>query len=120
MFELSVKGDFCASHILHGHEGKCKKLHGHTWKVEVTVASEELDIVGRVIDFAVIKKQLNIFLETIDHTHLNDLPAFKDLNPSTENLAKHIYQGFSKTCQPIALKCVRVWESESSSVTYYP
>lgn len=118
MFELSVRGDFCASHILHGHEGKCKKLHGHSWKVQVNIVHNELDIVGRVVDFAVVKKQLQIFLDTIDHTHLNDLPAFKDLNPTTENLAKYIYQGFSKICQPFALKSVTVWESESSSVTY--
>ena len=119
MFELSVKGDFCASHILHGHEGKCKNLHGHTWKVEAAITSEKLDKIGRVIDFSVVKKQLTVFLETIDHVHLNDLPAFKDVNPSTENLSKYIFEGFSKVCAPLVLKRVTVWESESSSVTFY-
>ena len=119
MFELSVKGHFCASHILHGHEGKCKTLHGHTWKVEAVIKSDRLDGVGRVVDFAVIKEKLNSFLETIDHVHLNDLPAFKDINPTTENLAKYIFEGFSKVCRPLALARVTVWESENSSVTYY-
>ena len=119
MFELTIKGNFCASHILHGHEGKCKNLHGHTWKVEVVIESDRLDKVGRVVDFAVIKKELNSFLDTIDHVHLNDLPAFKDVNPTTENLAKYIYEGFSKVCQPLKLKYVTVWESENSAVRYY-
>ena len=119
MFELAVRGDFCASHILHGHEGKCQHLHGHTWKVEVVIQSEQLDAVGRVVDFSVVKKKLREFLDTIDHVHLNDLPAFKDINPSTENLAKHIYHGFSDACRPLKLKEVTVWESESSSVKYY-
>lgn len=120
MFELKVKGDFCASHILHGHEGKCKYIHGHTWKVEAAIMNQELDVVGRVVDFAAVKVQLNSFLESIDHKHLNDLPAFQDTNPTTENLAKYIFHGFSKICQPLALKNVTVWESESSAVTYYP
>ena len=119
MFELAVRGDFCASHILHGHEGKCKNLHGHTWKVEVIIASEKLDQVGRVVDFSVVKKQLYSFLETLDHVHLNDLPAFQGINPSTENLAKHIFDGFSKACPTLLVQRVTVWESENSSVTYY-
>ena len=119
MFELSVKGDFCASHILVGHEGKCRHLHGHTWKVEVIIKSEKLDAVGRVVDFSVVKKELREFLDTIDHVHLNDLPPFKDVNPTTENLAKYIYEGFGKVCRPLALKCVTVWESDSALVMYY-
>jgi len=51
--------------------------------------------------------------------NLNDLPAFKDVNPSTENLAKYIYQEFAKECQPLPLKRVRVWESDTASITYY-
>ena len=121
MFELSVKGDIASSHILHGYPGKCKDLHGHTWKVEATIAGEKLDPIGLLVDFRKVKKDLHDFLETLDHKHLNDLPAFKNVNPSTENLAKHIYEEFAKIITPpLRLKKVTVWESESSSVTYYP
>ncbi len=120
MFEVSVKGDIASSHILHGYPGKCKDLHGHTWKVEVTIAGEKLDPIGLLVDFRKVKKDLHELLETLDHKHLNDLPAFKDVNPSTENLAKHIYEEFVKTiAPPLRLKKVTVWESELSRVTYY-
>lgn len=118
MYELSVKGDFCAAHFLKGYEGKCKTLHGHTWKVEVTIASEHLDKIGMVADFALIKKNLREFLETIDHVHLNELPYFKDVNPTTENLAKYIYDEFPKKYGPFTITKVTVWESDSASITY--
>ena len=119
MFELSVKGDIASAHYLRGYEGKCKDLHGHTWKIEVIIASDQLDPIGMVADFAVLKKQLKEFLIAIDHVCLNDLPYFKEVNPTTENIAKFIYENFSKTIAPLAIKNVRVWESETSSVTYY-
>ena len=119
MFELSVTGDFAAAHILRGYGGKCENLHGHTWKVEVTLRGEELDDVGMVVDFAVVKKQLRGLLKTLDHVHLNDLPAFREVNPTTENLAKYILEEFSPLCRPLDVVKVRVWESDSASVTYY-
>lgn len=119
MFELSVSSDFAASHMLRGYEGKCKNLHGHTWKVEVVLAGDDLNDIGMVVDFALVKKQLRGFLETLDHVHLNDLPAFKDVNPTSENIAKYIFEQFSALCRPLILKRVRVWESDTSSVTYF-
>ncbi len=90
MYELSIKGDIAAAHFLRGYEGKCKDLHGHTWHVEVAIVSDQLDKVGMVADFAVLKKQLKEFLMGLDHVCLNDLPFFKSVNPSTENIAKYI------------------------------
>jgi len=118
MFELSIKGDIAAAHFLRGYEGKCKNLHGHTWKIEVTIISDQLDDIGMVADFTVLKKQLKEFLETIDHVCLNDLPYFKDVNPTTENITKYIYTHFGKVIDPLKIKTVRVWESDTSSVTY--
>ena len=100
MYELSIKSDFAASHCLRGYEGKCKNLHGHTWAVEVVVQNKTLDKVGMVTDFMDIKKQLKEFLEELDHTHLNDHPFFKKHNPTTENLARYIFEQFSKQCRP--------------------
>ena len=119
MFELKVKGDIASAHQLRGYEGRCKDLHGHTWKIEVTVVSDKLDAIGMVADFKVMKKLLKDVLEPIDHVYLNDLPFFKEANPTTENIAKYIYQEFAKAIRPLKLKQVEVWESDSASTIYY-
>ena len=125
MFELKVKGDIASAHQLRGYEGRCKDLHGHTWKIEVTVMSEKLDDIGMVADFKVMKKFLKEILEPIDHVYLNDLPYFKEANPTTENIAKYIYHEFKKSLQIVettgrlSLRQVEVWESESASSIYY-
>ncbi len=120
MYELAIKGDFAASHRLTGYEGDCKNLHGHTWKVEAVVGSDRLDSVGMVLDFKMAKKKLKDVLAKLDHVHLNDLAVFGHINPTTENLAKYIFEEFSKECRPLPVKRVRVWESDTASVTYYP
>jgi 6-pyruvoyltetrahydropterin/6-carboxytetrahydropterin synthase len=119
MFELTIAGDIAAAHFLRGYDGPCKNLHGHTWKMEATIESNQLNEIGLVVDFRDMKKKLKEFLMHLDHVCLNDLPYFKEVNPSTENLAKYVYQEFSKACRPFKLKRVRVWESEGSSITYY-
>lgn len=119
MFELSIRGDIASAHYLKGYDGKCKDLHGHTWKIEVVFAGDQLDAVGMVADFAVLKKQLKEFLTAIDHVCLNDLSYFKGVNPTTENIAKYIYTNFSKTIEPLQIKTVQVRESDSASVVYY-
>ncbi len=119
MYELTIKGDIASAHYLKGYQGRCKDLHGHTWAIEVTLKSNHLDSIGMVADFAILKKQLKEFLMPIDHVCLNDLPYFKDNNPTTENIAKYIYQNFAKVIAPLTIKQVQVWESESASVVYY-
>lgn len=119
MFELSIKGDIASAHFLRGYEGKCKNLHGHTWHIEVYMASERLDDIGMVADFIDLKEKLRGFLVHIDHVCLNDLDYFKEINPTTENIAKYIYENFQKEIDPLKINKVRVWESDSASVTYY-
>lgn len=119
MFELSVKGEIASAHFLRGYEGKCKNLHGHNWEVEVVILSNRLDPIGMVADFVVLKKMLRDVLSTLDHVCLNDLDYFKKVNPTSENLAKYIYENFSKLIAPVNLKSVQVWESETSAVVYY-
>ena len=119
MYELTITDSFSSAHFLRNYQGPCEKLHGHTWKLEITVRSTELNDLGLVIDFQDLKAKLKEFLQHLDHVCLNDLSAFGTNNPSTENLAKYIYQEFSKQCHPLELKSVRVWESENASVTYY-
>ncbi len=119
MFELSIKGHIASAHFLRGYDGPCKDLHGHTWKIELTILSKELNDIGLVVDFKELKCKFNSFLDSLDHVNLNDLPYFKEINPSTENIARYIYQNFSKEINPLKLKHVQVWESDTASVTYY-
>jgi len=119
MFEITIRDHIAAAHQLHGYDGPCKNLHGHTWQVEAVVTGDELDPVGLLTDFKLVKKKLKDVLGPLDHVCLNDLAAFKGINPSTENLARHIYRAFAKTCLPLKLKHVRVWESDTASVIYY-
>ena len=119
MFEVTVRDHIASAHQLHGYDGPCKDMHGHTWKVEMVVCGNTLDGVGLLADFKVLKAKLKQVLMPLDHVVLNNLPAFKDLNPSTENLARHIYRALSAKCAPLRLKQVQVWESDTASVIYY-
>jgi 6-pyruvoyltetrahydropterin/6-carboxytetrahydropterin synthase len=117
MFEIRVGGEFSAAHNLKGYQGKCEELHGHNWKVEVVIGGRNLDKTGMLIDFKQIKSRLNKVLDSLDHKHLNSLSYFKRINPSSENIAKFIYNNFRK--QVSGLRSVTVWESDSCSATYY-
>ncbi|MFH1360903.1 MAG: 6-carboxytetrahydropterin synthase QueD [Candidatus Omnitrophota bacterium] len=119
MFELVIRGEFAASHRIKGHNGKCKNLHGHTWKVEAVLLASRLNSIGLTVDFKILKKTLDTFLDQLDHSYLNDLPFFKTKNPSTENIAKFIFEGLAKQFRPLRLKQVTVWESDRAGLTYY-
>jgi 6-pyruvoyltetrahydropterin/6-carboxytetrahydropterin synthase len=119
MFEITIKDHIASAHQLHGYNGPCAMMHGHTWKIEVVVKGEELDKIGLLTDFKVLKAKLKDVIGPLDHVVLNDIPAFKDINPSTENLARHIYREFIKVVSPLKLKHVQVWESDTASVIYY-
>ncbi len=119
MFEVTVRDSIASAHQLHGYDGPCKDMHGHTWKVEMVITGNTLDDVGLLADFKVLKAKLKEVLMPLDHVVLNDLPAFKGLNPSTENLARLIYRTLVTNCAPLRLKQVQVWESDAASVIYY-
>jgi 6-pyruvoyltetrahydropterin/6-carboxytetrahydropterin synthase len=116
MYSLKVQGSFSSAHNLRGYKGKCEDLHGHNWMVEMVVKSARLDKIGMVLDFKYLKKELNAVLESMDHKYLNQLPSFKKINPTSENIAKHIY-GQLKPLIP-TLSSVTVWENSTSSATY--
>lgn len=120
MYRLSVSDSFSAAHKLCGYEGACRNLHGHNWKVKVCLASAELDEIGMALDFGVIKELLTKILDELDHAYLNDLPAFKDQNPTSENLARYIFERFEKEFADTKIKTesVEIQESERSSVVY--
>ncbi|MCM8779795.1 MAG: 6-carboxytetrahydropterin synthase QueD [Candidatus Omnitrophica bacterium] len=124
MFSIKVEGGFSSAHNLRGYKGKCEELHGHNWRVEAEVISKKLDKAGMVLDFHYLKSKLNSILDRLDHKYLNKIPSFKKLNPTSENIARYIYNSLDKSLKPksnpaIKLNSVTVWESDKSSATYY-
>jgi 6-pyruvoyltetrahydropterin/6-carboxytetrahydropterin synthase len=117
MFEVKVISEFSAAHNLRGYRGKCEKLHGHNWKTEVVVASQRLGKADMVVDFKRLKTCLAKVLQKLDHRYLNAIAYFKKLNPTSENIARYIYDNLK--LHIVGIKSVSVWESNSSCATYY-
>lgn len=117
MYELMVEATFDAAHALRGYEGPCENLHGHTWKVNIFLIGENLDKTGMVMDFKAIKKLLNDILKEFDHTNLNDLAVFKEINPTSENVAAVIHAKLKEKIP--ALTRVTVWESPNTCASYF-
>lgn len=121
MYELTVTSHFSGAHRLRSLHGKCEELHGHNWKVEVSVTSPKLNQEGIVMDFKILKQKLEKILNTLDHTYLNEFPYFSDQEASSENIAKYIFDQLKKELRrySVNLKKVTAWESETASATYY-
>jgi 6-pyruvoyltetrahydropterin/6-carboxytetrahydropterin synthase len=122
MYEVTIIKSFSAAHLLAEIGGKCEELHGHNFKVEVTVAAGKLDSNGLLIDFRFLKNILGEILENVDHKHLNILTSFAGINPSAENIAKFICEEMESKVKTAGVDMVRVkiWESENAAVTYIP
>jgi 6-pyruvoyltetrahydropterin/6-carboxytetrahydropterin synthase len=122
MYEVTIIKSFSAAHVLDKIGGKCEELHGHNFKVEITVGADELNKNGLLIDFRFLKKCLGEILEDIDHKHLNTLDSFIGINPSAENIAKYLFEKMNLKINMTGVNLVRVkiWESENASVTYIP
>lgn len=120
MFKLKVNTNFSAAHRLDGYEGDCANLHGHNWRVQIGVLCPEQDKIGLTIDFREVKKRLNEVVAEVDHKYLNDLDWFRDKNPTSEELARYLYQMIVKAFSDLACTVseVEIWESENSSIVY--
>ncbi|OGX45931.1 MAG: 6-carboxytetrahydropterin synthase QueD [Omnitrophica WOR_2 bacterium RIFCSPLOWO2_12_FULL_51_8] len=116
MYSVKVEADFSSAHNLRGYKGKCEGLHGHNWKVEVAAGGAKLDRAGILVDFKLLKNKLDLVLEELDHQYLNHLPYFKKNNPTSENIARYVYDKIKG--QGLKVKSVTVWESENSAATY--
>ena len=120
MYLIRVKDDFCAAHFLKWTDGTSEPLHGHNWKVEVVVACPELDEAGIGIDYLFVYEHLHKLLdEKLDHKNLNFIEGLKEINPTSELLAKWIYDKISIILKEKGkVKSVTVWETDSFGVTY--
>lgn len=123
MYELSIETSFSAAHCLRGHPGRCARMHGHNYRVIIVVQAGELNDQGMVIDFADLKEICQQVVDPLDHTLLNDLPAFSEQNPTAERLAHLLFTGLTNriadlTGGRVTLDHITVYESERSCVTY--
>lgn len=112
---------FSAAHQLRGYKGACERVHGHNWKVQIHVIAERLNDIDIAIDFHELKALTNEVISQIDHSFLNEIFPFTEKNPSSENIAKWIYDSLKKklNAKNVNLSAVTVWESETASATYF-
>ena len=122
MYEICVEQEFDAAHYLRGYQGRCEALHGHRYRVLVRVKTNQLNAIGLAYDFTELKRHLSEILERFDHTCINDVPPFDEINASAENIARTIYQQLEPKLAgtPVAISGVEVWESPQNRVTYTP
>ncbi|NLW51269.1 MAG: 6-carboxytetrahydropterin synthase QueD [Candidatus Brocadiaceae bacterium] len=121
MYELSIEADFAAAHCLRGYPGDCERLHGHNWRVQVRVRAAGLDALGMVIDFRELRRLLDAALSELDHRYLNELPPFDEVNPTTENLCRHIAERLaSQLPAGVSVRRVTCWESDRCAASYLP
>jgi len=119
MYELVVESEFSAAHRLRGYQGECEKLHGHNWRVELVVNGRELNSIGVLVDFRDLKRILTEVISELDHQYLNDLEAFREQNPTTENLARVVYRAVAERLPPgLRVSSVAVWESPRCCARY--
>ena len=117
-YTITKRFTFEASHQLPWHKGKCQRLHGHSYKLEVDVTAPQLDDNGIVSDFDDLTAVVNENVITaFDHHHLNDfLP-----NPTAELIAEHILgvlrSAWERAGHQGIVTCVRLWETEKCHVT---
>lgn len=124
MYEVSVDETFAAAHNLRNYKGKCENLHGHNYKVRITLAGSELDATGLLYDFVHLKQAIQGVIRSLDHVYLNEFPPFDVLNPSAENIARYLYEQTArqlpKAANGAAITSVTVWESDATAATYRP
>ena len=122
MFEVSVEQTFAAGHALRNYHGKCENVHGHNYRVMVTIRGPQLDSIGLLVDFVEVKKLMNRVIDRLDHQFINDLAPFDTINPSAENMAKYFYDEISTGLGTGSVRVgeVRIWETDTASATYRP
>ncbi len=133
MFQVSVEESFAAGHALRGYRGKCENVHGHNYKVRITLEGPALDSVGLLRDFKELKEAMQSAIRKLDHRFLNEIPPFDEVNPSAENLARFFYVEISQLLAdphrpienaasegaPCRVQAVTVWETDTTTATYF-
>jgi 6-pyruvoyltetrahydropterin/6-carboxytetrahydropterin synthase len=120
VYKISVRSTFSASHELKGYRGDCARIHGHNWGVTVVVSVRDVDELGMGIDFRVLRECLDKIVKELDHSHLNDLEAFREINPTAEYIAKYLYRWMiSELPDGTRIEEVRVEETDQDWASYH-
>ena len=117
MYEIMIETTFDAAHCLPGYDGICRRLHGHTYKVQARFRAGSLMESGIALDFRTAKTLVSEATDYMDHQYINELPEFSVDTPTAENVAKFIYERVKPECS--LLHSVSVWETPTSCATYY-
>lgn len=121
MYKLTVMTQFSAAHRLEGYEGQCERLHGHNYRVELLLGCEELNEAGMVMDFKDVKGMAENIIQRFDHTYLNEVEPFDVLNPTAEQIARHIAEQVAgRLPEGIRVLEATCWESDRCSASYVP
>jgi 6-pyruvoyltetrahydropterin/6-carboxytetrahydropterin synthase len=120
MFTLFVRETFAAAHRLELYHGKCEELHGHNFKVEALIEGERIGREGMLLDFAILKARLRQILADLDHRYINEIPFFKERASTSEHLAIYVHDRLKEMLagEDVAVKEVRVWESDNAYAAY--
>lgn len=120
MYIINVKSHYDAAHFIRDYNGKCERLHGHRYEVEMALAFEDLGPGGIAHDFTDAKRHLRSVTDELDHHNLNDLPAFAEIETSAENQARYIYEELKSRLGEVSanLLYVRVWETPNQWAQY--
>jgi len=120
-YELFIQAEFSAAHHLREYRGKCERLHGHNWRVDLRLAARRLDRNGMVMDFVEAKRILGEAVEPFDHAYLNKVPPFDRRNPSCEHIARAIAEAVAaRLPKDVRVASVTAWESDRCAATYKP
>ena len=121
MFVVTVQAHYDSAHYLRNYKGKCERMHGHRYVVEVALATGELDRAGIAFDFVDVKRELRAIADYLDHENLNELPPFDVLEPSAEEQARWIFQELGRKLPErmrTAVLYVKVWETPTQWAMY--
>ncbi len=120
MFEISIKTHFSAAHRLPGYAGNCANLHGHNWTVEVFLRGRQLDEAGMLIDFRELRRRVADQIRDLDHRELNTLPQFRNLPPTSENIARGLCQALAADIdnERHYVHRITVWETQDSAASF--
>ena len=122
MYYVTATQTFSAAHSLRDYDGKCERLHGHNYRIEVTLKGPNLNKGGMVVDFTLLRQALDKAIARLDHQHLNEVKPFDKLNPTAEYIAKLIYEEMvlKFSTRKVKVHEVTVWESEGCRASYAP
>ena len=120
MYEISVESSFSAAHRLKNYQGPCEKLHGHNWLVRAHVCCDTLDVAGLGLDFRVLKAHLGEILGAFDHGDLNATLDPLGINPSSENIARYVFEKLEAALSGWSGRVARVevYETPGSCAAY--